>query len=143
LKSQVSALLARPDEQRLREYKYRFGQSVVFGLPVIALQYFGRRLGPVDAERWVSLIQALLSGWIVYVNLGMLFEGILLLRQRVTADLLVAGLSLTIYIVSLISAAHAIVTSRLWYPLAFHVCVLILAVWTGVRWWQLARRARS
>jgi len=127
----------------LREYKYRFSQSVVFGIPVIALQYFGQRLGPIDADRWVSLLQALLAGWIVYVNLGMLFEGILLLRQRVTADLFVASAALLIYIVSLVSAVRGIVTSRLWYPLAFHVCVLILAIWTGVRWWQFARRARG
>lgn len=127
----------------MREYKYRFSQSVVFGIPVIALQYFGQRLGPIDADRWVSLLQALLAGWIVYVNLGMLFEGILLLRQRVTADLFVASAALLIYIVSLVSAVRGIVTSRLWYPLAFHVCVLILAIWTGVRWWQFARRARG
>jgi cation transport ATPase len=142
----VDDLLARPDEQRLREYKYRFSQSVVFGLPVIALQYFGRRLGPIDADRWVSLLQALLAGWVVYVNLGMLFEGMLLLRQRVhgrmTADLFVAGAALLIYIVSLVSAVRGIVASRLWYALAFHACVLILAAWTGVRWWQLARRVR-
>jgi cation transport ATPase len=139
----VADLLARPDEQRLREYKYRFSQSVVFGIPVIALQYFGQRLGPIDADRWVSLLQALLTGWIVYVNLGMLFEGFLLLRQRVTADLLVAGAALLIYVVSLVSALRGIVVSRLWYPLAFHVCVLILAIWSGARWWQFARRVRD
>ena len=143
MKSQISDLLARPDEQRLREYKYRFSQSVVFGIPVIALQYFGHRLGPLDADRWVSLLQALLAGWIVYVNLGMLFEGLLLMRQRVGGDLLVAGLALLIYIVSLVSAARGIVTSRLWYPLAFHACVLILAIWSGARWWQFARRVRG
>jgi cation transport ATPase len=143
LNSQTADLLARADEQRLREFKYRFSQSVVFGIPVIALQYFGRRLGPVDADRWVSLLQALLAGWIVYVNLGMLFEGLLLFRQRVTGDLLVAAAAVVIYMVSLVSAARGILTARVWYPLAFHVCVLILAIWTGVRWWQLSRRVRG
>ena len=134
-------LLARPDEQRLREYKYRFSQSVVFGLPVVALQYFGHRLGPVDSDRWVSLLQALLAGWVVYVNLGMLAEGILLLRQRVTADLCVAAAALILYVVSLVSALRGIVTAHVWYPLAFHACVLVLAAWTGTRWWQLGRRS--
>src|SRR5438874_11380501 len=86
-KSQVSDLLDRPLAQRLREYKYRFSQSVVFGLPVIALQYWGRALGPADAERWVSLLQALLAAWVVYVNLGMLAEGLMRLRRRGTPEL--------------------------------------------------------
>jgi hypothetical protein len=140
LESRVHDLLARPDEQRLREYKYRFSQSVVFGVPVIALQYFGGRLGPVDSERWVSLLQSLLAGWIVYVNLGMLFEGILLLKHRVTADLVVAAIAVAVYLASLVSAGFGVVTSRLLYPLLFHVCVIVLAVWTGARWWQFARR---
>ena len=50
-KSQVSDLLDRPPEQRLREYKYRFSQSIVFGLPVIALQLWGRALGTTDVLR--------------------------------------------------------------------------------------------
>jgi hypothetical protein len=91
----------------------------------------------------MSLLQALLTGWVVYVNLGMLFEGLLLLRRRMSGDLLVAAATVLIYIVSLVSALRAIVTSRLWYPLAFHLCVVILGVWTGVRWWQLARRVRA
>ena len=106
MESRVHDLLARPDEQRLREYKYRFSQSVVFGVPVIALQFFGARLGPVDSGRWVSLLQALLAGWIVYVNLGMLFEGILLLRERVSADLIVAAIAVALYVASAISAVH-------------------------------------
>ena len=137
----ATELLARPHEQRLREYKYRFSQSVVFGLPVIALQYFGHRLGPIDSDRWVSLLQALLAGWVVYVNLGMLAEGILLFRQRLTPDLFVAAAALLLYVVSLVSALRGIVTSHVWYPLMFHVCVVILALWTGARWWQLARRS--
>ena len=141
--SRISELLARPLEQRRREYKYRFAQSLVFGLPVIALQLWGRALGPTDSQRWVSLLQALLSGWVVYVNLGMLFEGILLLaqRRRVTAELVVSTIAVTLYLTSLPSALRGIVTTRLWYPLLFHVCVIVLATWTFVGWMRTRRRA--
>src|SRR5687768_14890732 len=139
--SRIQNLLSRPPEQRIREYKYRFGQSVVFGLPVIALQVYGRALGPADSERWVSLLQALLAGWVLYVNLGMLFEGVLLLpARRVTGDLVVAVFAVALYAYSLISAAHGIVTTRLLFrPLLFHVVVMVLAAWTGWRWWRCAR----
>ena len=112
----------------------------MFGLPVVALQFFGARLGPTDSDRWVGLLQALLAGWVVYVNLGMLFEGLLLLRRRVSADVVVVAAAVTLYLASLLSALRAIVVSHLWYPLLFHVCVIALALWTGARWWQLARR---
>jgi hypothetical protein len=135
-------LLERGPEQRLREYKYRFSQSAVFGLPVIALQYWGRALGPADSARWVSLLQALLAGWVLYVNLGMLAEGVLLLRQRLTGDLIAAGVATGIYLFSLVSAMHGIVSARLWYPLLFHASVIVLAGWTGWRWFRLARLAR-
>jgi hypothetical protein len=126
------------NSERLREYKYRFGQSIVFGLPVIALQLYGRALGPTDSERWVSLLQALLAGWVLYVNLGMLFEGILLLpTRRVTGDFVISTVVTLLYLYSLVSAAHGVVTSRLLLrPLLFHVCVIVLAAWSGWRWWR-------
>jgi cation transport ATPase len=139
-------LLARPDEQRLREYKYRFSQSIVFGLPVVALQLYGPRLGPADWERWVSLLQALLAGWVLYVNLGMVFEGALLLllpTRKVTGGLLVTCLAAVLYLYSLVSATHAIVTGRLLYrPLMFVACVTVLMIWTGLGWARLSRSIR-
>jgi hypothetical protein len=139
--STVENLLARPDEQRLREYKYRFSQSVVFGLPVVALQFCGPLLGPTDSDRWVSLLQALLAGWVVYVNLGMLAEGVLLLGRGVRADLIVSALAAGLYAYSVVSATVGVITGRLWYrPLTFHVCVILLAAWTGWRWWRMSRR---
>ena len=66
--SRLTALLARDDDQRLREYKYRFSQAAVFGLPVLALQGWGRSLGGPESERWVGVLQALLAGWVVYVG---------------------------------------------------------------------------
>jgi cation transport ATPase len=141
----IANLLSRPLEQRIREYKYRFSQSIVFGLPVIALQIYGRALGPTDSERWVSLLQALLAGWVLYVNLGMLFEGILLLpMRRVTGDFIISIAAVVCYLYSLISAAHGIATSRLLFrPLLFHVCVIVLAAWSGWRWWRTSRGSSS
>src|SRR5437868_3683610 len=138
--SVIQQLLARPTEQRLREYKYRFSQSVVFGLPVLAVQYWGPKLGPTDAERWGSVIQALLAGWVLYVNLGMLFEGLVLLaRRRLTADLIISLLAASLYGVSLASVLHVLVTGRVWYrPLLFSVVVLVLAGWTGARWAKIS-----
>src|SRR3954471_24566181 len=78
----ANSLLSRPPEQRRMEFRYRFAQSVVFGLPVLALQRYGGALGPTDSERWVSLLSALLAGWVLYVNLGMLVEGLITLRDR-------------------------------------------------------------
>lgn len=136
--------MARPPEQRLREYKYRFSQSVVFGLPVIALQVYGRALGPAEADRWVSLFQSLLAGWVLYVNLGMFFEGAVLLAgpRKLSGDFLVAAVAILLYAASLVSAVYGIATGRLLYrPLMFVACVLVLMAWSGLRWFALSRRA--
>src|SRR5688572_9615705 len=84
--SPLLGVLQRSNSERLREYKYRFAQTMVFGLPVIALAVWGRVLGPTDHQRWSSLFQALLTGWILYVNLGLLIEPAM--RRRLSADLL-------------------------------------------------------
>jgi cation transport ATPase len=129
-------------DQRQREYKYRFAQSVVFGPPVIALETWGFALGPADAARWVPLLQALLAGWVIYVNLGMLIEGLLLLlHQTPSADLLISAAAVAAYLFSLISVLHIFITGSPWYrPRLFCACVIVLIAWTGFRWLQLARR---
>jgi cation transport ATPase len=136
-------LLSRPVEQRIKEHKYRCAQAIVFGLPVLGLQWFGRGLGgsPQESQRWVSLLQALLAGWATYVGAaGMLAEGVIL--RRVTADLWVAVIATFCYVFSLISVLGIFMKGQpLYGPLLFHVAVLVLAGWTGFRWWQLSRRA--
>ncbi len=141
--SRLITLLARPDDQRLREYKYRFSQAVVFGLPVLALQAWGGALGGSESDRWVGILQALLAGWVVYVGAaGMLFEGLLLLPRRVMADLIPALGAVIAYAFSLISVLHVLFTGQLWYrPLLFHVSVIVVAAWTGLQWWRCSRRA--
>ena len=143
--SRLISLLNRPDHERLREYKYRFSQAVVFGLPVIALELGGSRLGGPESERWVGILQALLAGWVVYAGAaGMLFEGLILLpRGRLMPDLFAALLAIAAYLFSLVSVLHVLFAAHLWYrPLLFHVSVLIVAVWSGVQWFRWSRRLR-
>ena len=139
-KSEIQNLLTRPLDQRRREYKYRFAQGVVFGLPVLALQRWGTSLGPADAGRWVPILQALLAGWVLYVNLGMFVEGLLLSRRgKLTADLLISALAAAMYGFSLVSALHIVVSGWPWYrPMMFHATVLLLIAWGGIRWAQMS-----
>ena len=149
-------VLARPDDQRRREHQYRFGQTVVFGLPVLALQWFGRSLGGEEAGRWVGLLQALLTGWVVYVaSVGMLAEGVMRLSlsgltttkrsHRVWQDSLIACVAVGLYLWSVSRLAFAVVLShQLVAPrLFFHWVVLTLGIWTGLRWFSLAKRMRA
>jgi cation transport ATPase len=127
--SQVQSVLERPATERIREYRYRFAQAVVFGLPVAGLELYGGSLGGTEAWRWVRFFQALLAGWVIYVGAaGMLFEGLLLLRRRVTADLCVATAAVAMYCAGWFVAG--------WFCGA----VLLVCVWTGLRWWGGARK---
>ena len=130
-KSQVQSILDRPRAERVREYRYRFAQSVVFGLPVAALELYGGSLGGPEAWRWVRFFQGLLAGWVIYVGAaGMLFEGLLLLRTRVTPDFPVAAGAVLMYFAGWFWAG--------WFSGA----VGLVAAWTGSRWW-LGRRRRA
>jgi hypothetical protein len=142
--NEFSHLLDRPADQRRREYQYRFGQAVVFGLPVLGLEWFGRSLGGPESDRWVAILQALLTGWIVYVAAaGMLFEGLVwLARRRLAADLVPSALSVGLYLASLARlAAYALRGAAGPFPRTwFHWVVVVLIAWSGLRWWQFVRR---
>jgi hypothetical protein len=140
-------LLHRPADQRRREYQYRFGQAVVFGLPVLGLQWFGRSLGGPESDRWVALLQALLAGWVVYVAAaGMLFESLVwLARRRAAADLVPSAVVTGLYLASLARlAAYAVRGAADSFPRPwFHWVVGLLIGWTGLRWWRFGHRAAS
>jgi cation transport ATPase len=141
----IHQLLARPDSDRAREHRYRFGQAVVFGLPVIALELWGHGLGGREAGWWVGVLQALLSGWVVYVAAtGMLFEGLLLLhaRSRWTGGLLVGAAAAVLYMLSVIPLVRLLLGSHTFVGMMFHWVVAILAGWSALQWWRLARGAR-
>jgi len=136
----LSELLGRPTLQRRLEYKYRCAQAVIFGLPVLGLQYFGPSLGGAESSRWVAILQAILAGWLVYVGAtGMFFEGILTLSRGISSDLIVATFAIAAYLWSLGSVLAIFVIGHLAYqPLLFHLCVIALAVWAGLRWWRIS-----
>ncbi|HSV14931.1 MAG TPA: hypothetical protein VLI90_11785 [Tepidisphaeraceae bacterium] len=136
----LEALLHRPIEQRAREFKYRFAQSVVFGLPVIALQRYGASLGGPEAARWSGLLQLLLATWVIYVAAaGMLFEGLVTLRRKFSADLLIALAAACLYLFSVWSVARMLVNGSATHRPLFDAAIVLLATWTGIRYAQLAR----
>jgi cation transport ATPase len=141
----LSSLLDRPDAERLREHRYRFGQAFVFGSPVVFLACYGHALGGATAGLWSGLLQALLAGWVIYVcAVGMLFEGILMLaRRRFAADLLVAAAAIALSIAGLIAWGRLLLRGPSatvgWW---FAASVLVLGAWAGLQWLRLARRMR-
>ena len=137
--NRIDQLLSRPAHQRRIEYKYRCAQAIIFGIPVIALQYLGPALGGDEAPRWIAILQALLAGWAVYVGAaGMLFEGLLTIKRGLAPDLIIAILSIATYLYSLIFTGSILLTGRLTYqPLLFHVSVILIGAWTGIQWWRL------
>jgi cation transport ATPase len=137
----LQTVLNRPASERLREHKYRFAQCAVFGVPVVALQFLGPRLGGNDSARWTGLLQSLLCGWIVYLGaVGLITEGLLLVAQRqFKLDLLIGIAALLLY---LMGAAGWIMTLRgrtALFPSAFSYCVVILVLWSAVQWLRLRR----
>ena len=141
--SAVDQLLARPDAERAREHRYRFGQAVVFGLPVIALEIWGEGLGGREAARWVGVLQALLCGWVLDVAAaGMLFEGLILLhaRRQWTAGLAVAALAAGLYAFSVVILARQLLGHSPPVGPLFHWVVVLLATWSAWRWERLSHR---
>jgi cation transport ATPase len=135
-KSEVSNVLGRPASERLREYKYRFAQSVVFGLPVVALHFFGPALGGPEAARWVGLLQLLLAGWVMYVGgAGMLVDA--MLRRKLTADGVVAGTAIALFLAGGAAVIHVFLSAHAWSVRPFFPsAVLLLCVWTGIQWYR-------
>lgn len=135
-----ASLLKRPLDQRVREFKYRFAQSVVFGLPVLALQRYGLALGWVEAGRWAGVLQLLLAGWVMYVGAaGMLFEGLLTLRKKPTADFTVALLAIALYLWSAVGFFALLTRAGTEHRLLFDASVGLIAGWSAARWWRMAR----
>ena len=126
----------RPLGERVREFRYRFAQTFIFGAPVLALQWFGPRLGGPEAPRFIAVFQAILSGWILYVaGAGMLFGAWL--------DAIVALLAVCMYLFGLVCIAPLVLTGHMLNRSpAFHWPVILLLIWTGLRWWQLSRRLK-
>jgi hypothetical protein len=142
----IDQLLARPDAERAREYRYRFGQAIVFGLPVIALEIWGPALGGREAARWAGVLQALLSGWVLHVGAGgILFEGLILLhaRRRCTGGMAVAAVAVALYLFSAVQLARLLFGRAPGGGPLFHGVVVLIASWSAWQWWQLSRSSRA
>ena len=130
--------------ERAREHKYRCAQAIVFGLPVLALQLFGRSLGgnPEESQRWIAIFQALLAGWVLYTGAtGMLIDGLVLLRKGYWGDVAIALIAIGLYMWSVGAVLWILLTGHLGYrPLLFHWMVAVIAVWAGMQWWRWGRR---
>lgn len=140
--SEFRRLLNRPLAERVREYRYRCAQCVIFGLPVLALQWVGPRLssGPEEAARWVPMLQAVLAGWICYVGaLPMVVEGIIGSGWIVRSNLVVCAATMVAYLYSVGSLVIGLVHGHASYRTLFHVIVIALVVWNALGWWVTLR----
>jgi cation transport ATPase len=140
--SNIDAVLHRPPSERLREYKYRFAQSTVFGLPVLALHFAGPSLGGSEAARWIGLLQLLLTTWVMYV--GVIAMGVeALLRRRFTADAAAAAMGAGFYLAALCNLALiAALRSTTEYG-AFAATVAVAMLWNGGRWLTMTGQAHT
>jgi cation transport ATPase len=139
----IESILNRPISERLREYKYRFAQCAVFGLPVLGLHFFGARLGGPEAGRWIGLMEALLSGWCLYLAaLPMLSESLMLLAMgKRKVELLVALAAMILYVIGVVGWIFTLRGRGAILPSAFALVVVILMAWSGSQWLRLSRRS--
>src|SRR6185295_9175663 len=115
---------------------------MVFGLPVIALHFFGARLGGPEAARWIGLMQALLAGWCLYLAaLPMLSEGLMLLAMgKMKFELLVSIVAMILYVVGVVGWILSLRGRGALLPSAFALVVLMLILWSAVQWLRLSRQ---
>jgi len=141
----IQTILNRPSSERLREYKYRFAQCMVFGLPVLALQLFGHNLGGPESARWIGLLQTLLTGWVMYVGaVGMLVEGVMSIAGgKFKPDLVVAALAMILYGLGVAGWIMILRGTGAFFPRAFGLAVLLLICWSGLQWIRMTRAQRA
>ena len=141
--SSIQAILNRPISERVREHKCRFAQCTVFGLPVVALHFFGAKLGGPEAARWVGLMQALLTGWCLYLAaLPMLSESLILLATgKARFELLVSITAMTLYVVGVVGWFSTLRGRAALIPISFSLVVMILILWSGVHWLRLSNQS--
>ncbi len=143
--SSIHSILNRPISERIREHKYRFAQCLIFGLPVLALHFFGAKLGGPEAGRWTGLLAALLAGWCLYVGaVPLLSEGMMLLAQRqFKMQLLIGCGAMAFYIVGVVGWIMALRGGPAPFAAAFAYAVVLLVVWSGVNWLLLRNRTET
>jgi len=142
----IQTILNRPAAERLREHNYRFAQCLIFGIPVLALQYLGPKLGGSDAPRWTGLLQTLLAGWTVYIGaVPLLAEGFVLMAHRqFKIDAVIAGCAALLYIVGVAGWIMTLRGRAAFFAGAFGLSVVVVILWSGVqRLWLSSRVDRD
>src|SRR3954468_15487791 len=126
--SSIESILNRPISERIREHKYRFAQCLVFGLPALALQFFGPKLGGAESGRWIGLLQALLTGWCLYLAaLPMLSESMMLLTLgKVKLELFISMATIILYVIGLVGWIFTLRGRGALLPSAFGWAVILL-----------------
>ena len=118
--------------ERRRQWKYRFAQSLIFGLPIVALHFIGPKLGGPEAPRSVALFEALLAGWVLYVGaLGMIGDA--LVRRGITADGLVALVAMGIYVVGVWRLIASVNEKTPGLSRGFLASAVLIIVWSAIR----------
>ena len=140
----IESILTRPISERIREHKYRFAQCIVFGLPVLALYFFGPKLGGPEAGRWIGLLQALLAGWCLYLAaLPMASESAMLfVMGKFRFELLIASAAAILYIVGLVGWIFTLRGRAAPMPVAFSIEIALLIAFSGLQWMRLSKTSR-
>ena len=83
-------------------------------------------------------MQALLAGWILYVNLGLLIEPVM--RRALSTDLLIIVAAIALFVWSATGVVHVLATGRYWpKPALFWACIALLGTWNAIRWISRSR----
>lgn len=135
-------------EQMVYEYRTRFAQSLVFGMPAIVLHYLGPVLAVGGGESagnmlYPWLIQMVLVGWALWAGgLPILWQGVMsAIHLRSTADLVTTVIVFVAFIPSLIGMIAVIFGNEPWFANAngdggpaFHVAIFAVMLALFQRW---------
>lgn len=112
---------------------------------MLALHFFGPRLGGPESARWIGLMQALLAGWCLYLAaLPMLSESLMLIAMgKLRIELAVSLAAMILYIIGVTGWIFTLRGRAAPLPSAFSVVVVILILWSALHWFRLARETES
>ena len=119
---------------------------MIFGLPVLALQVLGPKLGGPESARWIGLFQLLLAGWVMYIGAVGLFAEAMLeepIRRHCSKTAFGAAVgffSIGFYVIGVMCWVMVMFAKLKVLPAAFAVAVSLPTVWSGIQWLRLARR---
>ncbi len=109
-------------EQITREYRVRFAQSLIFGLPALAVHYLGPMLASGGGQAAGSmafpwLLELILVGWAIWVAaLPIVWQGVWsLIHLRPTADLFTTSIIAIAYLPSAWGVGSLLFVDQPWF----------------------------